>query len=192
VRLWSELAPWERRAELARWRPDVTEDVLVLDGLDVPELRPQIEAQDAAEDRLRVVFRHFGDQRRPQPAERSDWHGDGLTPDWGNLPPLVDIEEPDGDGGTGSTRGAKEKGIPDRELWWIIRRRLEKGDRVSREGLALETKQRSDLEYVPRTRLSPLVDWVDAHKERAREALRLREIPSEFRAGTLGRVPPEP
>jgi hypothetical protein len=87
-------------------------------------------------------------------------------------------------------RGAPELGIPDKELLWIIERRLENGDRASREWLAMETKRRTDLEYVPRPRLSPLVDWIDAHPEAARRALSLRTIPSEFRAGKLGRVPP--
>jgi hypothetical protein len=87
-------------------------------------------------------------------------------------------------------RGAKTLGVPERELWWIIERRLELGEDASREWLALQTKNRAEFEYVPRPRLSPLVDWIDAHKEAARSALRLRRIPSEFRAGKLGWVAP--
>jgi hypothetical protein len=87
-------------------------------------------------------------------------------------------------------RGAKELGIPEVELWWIIERRLEMGSRASRKWLADETKRRQELTYVPRDRLSPLVDWIDGHPDAARPAARLRRIPSEFRAGTLGPLPP--
>lgn len=88
-------------------------------------------------------------------------------------------------------RGAKELGIPTGVLWWIVERRLENSSRASRKWLAAETERRSDLEYVPRDRLSPLVDWIDTHPERARSALSLRRIPSEFRAGKLGPIPPK-
>jgi hypothetical protein len=88
-------------------------------------------------------------------------------------------------------RGAKKLGIPTDELWWILERRLENGERASRNWLAAETKRRQDLAYVPRDRLAPLVVWIDMHPERARQALSLRRIPPEFRAGKLGPVPPE-
>jgi hypothetical protein len=111
---------------------------------------------------------------------------DDPAPDyWGRLPRLDEAA-----GSSGPERGAPELGIPDRELWWIIERRLEKGERASRKWLARETKRRSDLDYVPRDRLTPLVDWIDEHPEGARRALSLRIIPSEFRAGKLGPVPP--
>jgi hypothetical protein len=87
-------------------------------------------------------------------------------------------------------RGAKELGIPEREMWWIIERWLENSHAHSRESLAQETKRRQDLEYVPRPRLSPLVDWMERHREAAERAARLHEIPAEFRAGKLGPVPP--
>jgi hypothetical protein len=38
ARLWSQLPPWERRAELVKVHPDLTEDFLIADGLAVPEL----------------------------------------------------------------------------------------------------------------------------------------------------------
>ena len=91
----------------------------------------------------------------------------------------------------GSRRGARTLGIPKREFWWIIEKRLEKGERASRKWLASQTRRRQELTYVPRDRLAPLVDWVDAHKESARHASDLRRIPAEFRAGKLGPIPPD-
>jgi hypothetical protein len=90
----------------------------------------------------------------------------------------------------GSRRGAKTLGIPEREFWWILEKRLEKGERASRKWLARETGRREELTYVPRDRLASLIDWVDAHKESAHQALALRRIPPEFRAGKLGPIPP--
>lgn len=95
-----------------------------------------------------------------------------------------------GESGKGEKPGPKELGIPERELWWIIDRRLENGSRASRKWLALETDRREDLTYVPRDRLTPLVDWIDEHPEAARRAAALREIPPGFRAGLIGPVPP--
>jgi hypothetical protein len=70
ARLWSELPPWERRAELVKAHPDLTESFLIADGRAVPELAPQIDAQKSQEDRLKVVLRYFGDEAHPQPEER--------------------------------------------------------------------------------------------------------------------------
>jgi hypothetical protein len=94
------------------------------------------------------------------------------------------------DGRSSERRGPKQKGIPKREFFWIIERRLENSATHSREWLAQQTKERSNLEYVPRDRLSPLVDWIDLHPEAAERSARLRVIPSEFPAGTLGPIPP--
>lgn len=95
-----------------------------------------------------------------------------------------------GRGNLAAKRGAKELGIPEREFWWILERRLENGGKASRKWLALQTKERQDLTYVPRDRLSPFVDWIDAHPEAAREMRSLRRIPPEFRAGERGPIPP--
>jgi hypothetical protein len=56
-RLWSELPSWERRAELAKVHPDLTEDCLIACGLAVPELAPQIRAQKSKEDKAWIVLR---------------------------------------------------------------------------------------------------------------------------------------
>ncbi len=188
--LWSELRPWERRARLAQVHPDLTEDALIADGRNVAELRPQIDAQKSKDDQVLIVLSYFGDQRHPQPAELAKYgpaiNGKAvlLSPRWGRLPPLDD------DIAARDKRGAKELGIPERELWWIIEHRLENSDR-SRKWLARETKRRADLTYVPRDRLSPLVTWIDLHPDAARRAATLREIPPEFRAGKLGPIPPK-
>jgi hypothetical protein len=92
---------------------------------------------------------------------------------------------------TRERRGPKELGIPERELWWIIDRWLENSHAHSRKWLAGETDRRDGLDYVPRTRLSPLIDWCEDHEEAARRAARLRVIPAEFRAGKLGPIPPQ-
>jgi hypothetical protein len=100
---WSELPPWQRRAELAKVHPDLTEAFLIADGLAVPELAPQIKAQKSKEDKVMVVVRYFGDEGHRQPEERGALAplafslGDPdlaskmrQSPPWGRLPPLDD------------------------------------------------------------------------------------------------------
>jgi hypothetical protein len=64
---WVDAEPWERRARLARVHPRLTEDCLLAAGRSVPALRPEIDAQRTKDDRLRVVFRYFGDEGNPNP-----------------------------------------------------------------------------------------------------------------------------
>jgi len=105
VRLWTELAPWERRARLASVHPELTEDALVAAGLAVPELAPQISGQESWEGKVMVVLRYFGDEGNPQPergggkrvpllfdlmdpgAPGRNAHLLRPAPDWGRLPP---------------------------------------------------------------------------------------------------------
>jgi hypothetical protein len=96
VRLWSTLQPWERRAELAKVHPDLTEGCLIACGRAVPELAPQIRAQRSKEDQLKVVLRYFGDEGHPQP-EGPVRYGPAINgepviqcPPWGRLPRLED------------------------------------------------------------------------------------------------------
>src|SRR5262245_19100033 len=44
----------------------------------------------------------------------------------------------------GPRRGAKRLGIPEREFWWIVEKRHEKGERASRKWLAGETGRREE------------------------------------------------
>jgi hypothetical protein len=100
VRLWSELPPWERRAELAKHHPDLTEAALIADGLNVPQLAPLIRAQESNEDKVMPCLRYFGDEGHPQPAERGRYgpmingKGGRQSPPWGRLPRLKDQSEP--------------------------------------------------------------------------------------------------
>jgi hypothetical protein len=95
---WVELEPWDRRARLARVHPRLKEDCLIAAGRTVPELRPEIEAQRSKEDRLRVVFRYFGDEGHPNPDPGKPLrHGPGVNgpplhdcPTWERLPALED------------------------------------------------------------------------------------------------------
>jgi hypothetical protein len=130
-------------------------------------------------------------ERDPAPFDAAvgGWFVVSPPPDWESLvDEFAPVEEPAGEPEP-ATRGPKELGIPERELWWIIERRLENGHTHSCAWLARQTKEREDLDYVPRDRLTPLVDWVDSHREAAERAARLGVIPSEFRAGKLGPVP---
>jgi hypothetical protein len=96
ARLWSELQPWERRAELAKVHPELHEDCLIASGRLVPELRPQIDAQKSKEDKLKIVLRYFGDERHPEPETRAR-RGPAINgnpviecPHWERLPRLED------------------------------------------------------------------------------------------------------
>jgi hypothetical protein len=163
-------------------RHGITTEFVLLDLQDAARRDPALEDElvrcktDGEKEQL--AFEWF--DMHPQPADRSDWIADLVwslggpppatfrTPDWpgGRLPRLEDVEVsavPEGE-----RRGAKELGIPESALWWIIERRLENGSRASRQWLADETKRREEYSYVPRDRLSPLVDWIDLHPEAAR------------------------
>lgn len=182
--LWSELSPGRLEVELGKAGTTVHD--LETDIRDVPEVKPWVEGL-SPEAKRQLAIEYFGDQGHPQPpqGQRTKWHITGYTREFGRLPRL------DGEDAAAATkRGARELGIPERELFWILERRLENGQRASRKWLALETKTRSELEYVPRDRLSPFVDWIDAHPDRAGRMRSLRRIPSEFRAGKLGPIPP--
>jgi hypothetical protein len=185
VRSWSDLFDDPDQLAIELSPLGIDRKVLARDICDVPgyeHLRSLTERQ-----RLKVALQVFGDQRRPQPPQetRTLWHIFGHTPEWGRLPTLDDKPKTDDE-----RRGPKELGIPERELWWIIDRRLENPGAHSRKWLAQETERREGLDYVPRDRLSPLVDWIDLHPQAAERAARLRVIPPEFRAGTLGPIPP--
>lgn len=104
--------------------------------------------------------------------------------------PTSEVEQADLNG-EDAKRGAKEKGIPKRELFWILERRLENGDKASGRWLEAETARRADLTRIPRDRLAPFVDWINTHPERARTMLDRREIPLEFRATRDGWAPPK-
>jgi hypothetical protein len=194
----SEASRAQRAAVLGKH--GLTTEFVLLDLQDAARADPALENELARcksdDEREQLAFEWF--EEHAQPAERSNWHvspvyslGDDSeptyrTPDWpgGRLPRLED------DAPVDDKRGAKELGIPEAELWWIIERRLENGSRASRKWLALETKRRENLTYVPRDRLTPLVDWIDLHPDAARQAAALRRIPPEFRAGQLGPIPP--
>ena len=121
--------------ELELAKLGITIDVLVKDLEDVPELQARVlHLSRAAREHLALVW--FGDEGHPQPEKRrlrSDVWFDSYpanphwTPEWGHLPPLTDDQV------SGETRGAKELGIPEREMWWIIERRLDNTRSHSRE-----------------------------------------------------------
>jgi len=52
----------------------------------------------------------------------------------------------------------------------------------SLRSIAETTKRREDLEYVPRDRVTPIVDWIATNRHRARGYWERREIPPPFRA----------
>jgi hypothetical protein len=86
VRRWVDLEPWERRAELAKVHPRLTEYHLISDGSHVPELAPLIRVQTSTEDQVKVCVRYFGDEQHPQPEERFTLPGGRhLSPPWGRL-----------------------------------------------------------------------------------------------------------
>jgi len=90
--LWSELPAARRDFELAKLGIEI--DELVRDGFDVPKLAPALERLDLEAQRYAVLV-YFGDERNPQPPERTRWELWGRTPDWGRLPRLDDAERPE-------------------------------------------------------------------------------------------------
>jgi hypothetical protein len=180
------------RLELELAKAGTAPKYLVRDANDEPVLRSTMRLLKSHDAKLQLALQYFGDEGHPQPRERTRpivIMVDGkpllgnLTPEWGELPSLDAKPE-------NEPRGPKELGIPEREMWWIIEKHLENPRKHSRHWLAEQTRERHDLDFVPRTRLSPLVDWVDSRPEAARHAARLRVIPQEFRAGALGWIPP--
>jgi len=81
---------------LAKVHPELNEDCLIEAGRNISELRPQIDAQESKEDKMRIVLRHFGDEGHPEPetpARRGPAiNGDPVIecPRWGRLPRLED------------------------------------------------------------------------------------------------------
>jgi hypothetical protein len=214
ARLWSELPPWERRAELAKVHPDLTEGFLIADGLAVPELASQIEAQRSREDKVMVVLRHFGDEGHPQPEERGALAplifslGDPdlaskmrRSPGWGRLPPLEEkepaTEQPKANaprdrlpGKDSSPNKWEGKPIPHETFWELFRLAVEE-EASARSLSTLTDESDNGLAFVNRNKAGNIVKWVKAHPTRARRALKWHELPREFRATPEGVFPPE-
>jgi hypothetical protein len=168
----------------------INSDVLVLDIRDVPELRERtqlLEAEGNFAALLLLALQWFGDKRHPQPKERRDWPGYGRTKDWGRLPPLEDatadrIREREVPG----EPGRPFETMPAKTFWTIYEMGLvhaeSNDEKPSLRAITETTRRRGDLEYVPRDRVTPVVDWIAANRRRARGYWERREIPPPFRA----------
>lgn len=87
--LWSGLLHDRDRLAVELSKVGITEQTLVNDVRDVDELRERCKLLHGKPDALlRLALEHFGDQARPQPAERTVWRVSGRTADWGRLPRL--------------------------------------------------------------------------------------------------------
>ncbi len=183
---WADLAPWDRRARLARVHPRLQEDCLIAAGRSIPELRPAIDAQTSKEDRLRVVLRHFGDEGHPNPdPENPPKHGPAINgniaahdcPPWERLPPLEDDEPAKHEvkGEPGRPRVLVTKGA----LFEIFRQSLERARDTAEPPRPYYAEIAAD-NGVKRTWVTPIVKWVAGHQHEALHALTTSEIPPRF------------
>jgi hypothetical protein len=103
------------------------------------------------------------------------------------LPPLVDDEEREP-----GRRGARRTRIPTRSWWFILEQRVKKGEDASIRWLSEHTRHSEKYDFVGRTLVGELVNWIDDNPERARRAWDRHEIPREFRATRDGVLVPGP
>jgi hypothetical protein len=195
---WAELEPWDRRARLASVYPRLTEDCVVAVGRTIPELRPAIDAQRSKEDRVRVAVRYFGDEGHANPdPDNPPKHGPAINgniaahdcPPWERLPPIEAMDA--AESGRRERELSGEAGRPPETMpittFWAI---YEMGmahatsddETPSLRAITETTRRREDLEYIPRDRVTPIVDWIAANRRRARGYWERREIPPQFRA----------
>ncbi len=165
---------------------------MIADGLNVPELAPQIRAQKSHEDELMIVLRYFGDEGHPQPDERGAlmplvWGIDEpvedvaakmqRSPPWGRLPPLEDDEPAKHDvkGEPGRPRVLVTKDT----IFEIFRQSLERARDTAKPPRPYYWQIADDNE-VKRTWVTPIVKWVAGHQQEALHALAASEIPPRF------------
>jgi hypothetical protein len=160
---WSKLSPARLAIELAKLGIDV--DVLVRDARDVPELAPAFRGRKTREERRAIAVEWFGDQRRPQPTKRSEWHLLGRTPDWGQLPRLEGDEpakhEVRGEPGRPRVLVTKDT------LFEIFRQALERARDTAKPPHPYY-QQIAAENGVKRTWVTPIVKWVAGHQQEKR------------------------
>jgi hypothetical protein len=82
--------------------------------------------------------------------------------------------------------------IPLPSFWYVLEQRVKNGKLAKVNALSEQTRRNSQLQFVGRTRVGGLVDWIDEHPEQARRALELHETPAGFRATPEGVLVPRP
>ena len=104
-------------------------------------------------------------------------------------PPVTAMAQPEPSQHEGTLRGdpgRKPQTMPAKTFWKIFELGMahaeSDNETPSLSSIAETTKRREDLEYVPRDRVTPIVDWIATNRHRARGYWERREIPPPFRA----------
>ena len=80
--------------------------------------------------------------------------------------------------------------IPTAAFWLVLEQRVKRGKAVSVHSLVEETRRHPKVPFLGKTRVTKLVDWIDAHPEQAQHALDRHETPAGFRATSRGVLVP--
>jgi hypothetical protein len=80
--------------------------------------------------------------------------------------------------------------IPLSAFWLILEQRVKSGKLATVNSLSEQTRRRANVDFVGRTRVTKLVNWIDEHPEQARRAWELHDIPAGFRATRDGIIVP--